>query len=163
MKFWKFAWILAFGSINLFASTFLGKVVDQELEVVYSYYQDNWIMGLSDGSCWQLMPLKEKRKQTWTEWWKNNEPKEWELSDSYFFDPVNWMGKYKVSVYEANDSIATGYNFILVNEQNQQKIFAQFIAHGADLIPNYRGEFQGHVHNLKHKYMSGDFFSLLQN
>lgn len=136
MKLLKFVWILAFGSMSLFASTsFLGKVVDDELEVMYSYYQDNWIMGLSDGSCWQLMPLKEKRKQSWTEWWKNNEPKEWELTDEFFFDPVNWMGKYKISVHEANDSIATGYSFILVNEQNQQKIFAQFIAHGADLIP----------------------------
>lgn len=135
MKLWKFTWILALASLNLFGGGFLGTQVDEELEVVYSYYQDNWIMGLSDGSCWQLMPLKEKRKQTWTEWWKSYEPKEWELPEEFFFDPVNWMGKYRVSVFEATDSVATGYDFILVNEQNQQKIFAQFIAHGADLIP----------------------------
>jgi len=136
MNLLKFVWILAFGSINLFASSsFFGKVIDDELDVAYSYYQDNWIMGLSDGSCWQLLPLKEKRKQTWSEWWQKNEPKEWGLSDEFFFDPLSWMGKYSISVYEAKDSIATGYNYILVNEQNQQKIFAQFIAHGADLIP----------------------------
>lgn len=135
MKLWKFTWVLAVISLNLFAREFTGKQIDQELDVVFSYCQDDWIMGLSDGSCWQLLPLKEKRKQTWAEWWNECEPKEWELSEEFFFDPVNWVGKYKVSVFQAEDSVATGYNFILQNEQNQHKIFAQFVAHGADFIP----------------------------
>lgn len=126
---------MVLATMNLFADACIGKLVDQELEVSYSYRQNHWILGLSDGSCWQLMPLKEKRKQTWSEWWNKNEPKEWSLSDSFFFDPAGWLGSYKISVYEANDSIATGYNFILVNEQNQEKVFAQFVAHGADLVP----------------------------
>jgi len=135
MKIWKYTCFFVLGTLPLLAASFVGKQVDQDLEVTYSYYQDNWVMGLSDGSSWQLLPLKEKRKQTWGEWWNGATPKDWELSDEFFFDRANWKGKYKISVYEASDSIATGYDFILVNSENQQKVFARFIPHGTDLIP----------------------------
>lgn len=135
MKFWKYAWVLLFASAHLFADAFVGNLIDEDLDVVYTYSQGSCVVGLSDGSCWQLLPLREKRKQSWTEWWKGQKPKEWHLSDAFFFDPADWKGKFKVSVHEARDSIATGYRFILVNQESQEKIFAQFLAHGSELLP----------------------------
>ncbi len=124
-----------FCSSALFADPILGDKIDEDLDVVYSYLQNDWIMGLSDGSSWKLMPLKEKRKQTWAEWWGQTEPKEWKLSDEFFFDPRDWRGRYTVQVYLAKDSVASGYDYILVNEYTNQKVFAKFVPYGADFIP----------------------------
>jgi len=133
MKYLKCLFL--FFSVSLFADPFLGEVIDRDLDVAYSYYRDDWTMGLSDGSAWKLLPLKEKRQKNWVEWWNQTEPKEWELSDEFFFDPRDWRGKYTIQVYLAKDSIASGFDYILVNENTQQKVFAKFIPHGSDIIP----------------------------
>ncbi|MBS0629155.1 MAG: hypothetical protein JSS30_02890 [Verrucomicrobia bacterium] len=135
-KFEKLVCCLVFCTSALFASeSFIGDKIDEKLDVVYSYLQNDWIMGLSDGSSWKLMPIKEKRPQTWTEWWDQTEPKEWRLSDEFFFDPRDWRGRYTVKVYLAKDSVASGYDYILVNETTDQKVFAKFVPYGADFIP----------------------------
>ncbi len=120
---------------SLCADSFLGQCVDSHLDVEYSYNQKAWIMGLSDGSSWKLFPLSEKRKQSWTEWWGGTEPKEWSLSEEYFFDPYNWKGTYAIAVYEANDALNSSCKHILVNQTTNQKVFAEFIPYGSQLIP----------------------------
>lgn len=128
-------WVLFLGIFPLFSEDFLGEVIDRGLDVRYSYYKDHWVIGLEDGSCWRLLPLKEKRKQTWGEWWSGENPKEWSLSDEFFFDPNSWNGRYQVCIYEAKDSVEKGYNFILANEQNGQKVFARFALNDSGFIP----------------------------
>lgn len=119
----------------LFAEPFTGDKIDEDLDVVYSYLQNDWTMGLSDGSSWKLMPLKEKRKQTWAEWWNETEPKEWQLTEEYFFDPRDWKGRISVTVLLAKDSIASEYNYILMNEHTKQKVFAKYVPYGSDYVP----------------------------
>lgn len=136
MKFGKLRCTLLFCNAVLFANdTFVGDLIDEDLDVRYSYYQNEWTMELSDGSTWKLMPLKEKRKQTWAEWWNDSQPKEWQLSDAFFFDPRDWRGRYTVQVHLAKDSLARGYDYILVNENTDQKVFAKFVPFGSDFIP----------------------------
>lgn len=145
MKSRLFVLLMILGT-SLFGSNFMGKEVERGLEVTYSYYEDEWILGLSDGSHWELMPLTEKRKQTWSEWWKNVDPQEWSLSDEFFFDQASWKGKYKISVYEATHSLKSNYDFILINEANQEKAFARFLPYGSQAIPKIgfaKGFFDG--------------------
>lgn len=126
---------ILFCNAALFADAFVGDTIDEDLDVVYSYYQTDWIMGLSDGSSWKLMPLKEKRKQSWAEWWNQTEPKEWQLSDDFFFDPRDWRGRFTIQVHLAKDSLSSGYDYILVNEYTNQKVFAKFVPYGSDFVP----------------------------
>lgn len=124
-------------SFNLFADSFIGDCIDINLEVVYSYYKDDWIMGLSDGSSWKLTPLKEKRKRTWTQWWYSDEPKEWQLSDDYVFDPYTWKGSYTIAVHEARDALSSSCQHILENQVTGQKVFAEYIPNGSHFVPRY--------------------------
>lgn len=134
-KLGKLVCTFIFCNAALFADQFVGEMIDEELDVIYSYYQNEWTMELSDGSTWKLMPQKEKRKQTWTEWFYQTEPKEWQLSDDFFFDPRDWRGRYTVEVHMAKDSLFSGYDYVIVNENNDQKVFAKFIPNGADFVP----------------------------
>lgn len=134
-NFWKIVCCMLFCNVVLFADRFVGESIDERLDVVYSYYQNDWVMGLSDGSSWKLMPLKEKRKQTWTEWWNKVDPKEWSLSSEFFFDPRDWKGRFTIAVCEAKDSLAAGYNYILINQTTNQKVFAKYVPCGSDFIP----------------------------
>lgn len=120
--------------VTLSADHFLGDAIDKGLRITYSYSSDNWVMGLSDGSTWKLLPMPEKRGQTWGEWWNRATPKEWTLSDDYFFDPASW-GKVTVQVHHAKDTVARVYQHILVNEQTGQKVFAEYIPCGSQFIP----------------------------
>ena len=121
--------------VGAFCNGFLGETIDRGLFVEYSYYQGDWHMGLSDGSCWKMLPMKERRKQTWNEWWKGKQPDEWDLGSEFFFDPHNWKGKFEVQVSRAAQSVAAGYDYVLTNASTGERAFAMFVQNGAQYIP----------------------------
>ncbi len=122
-------------STALVAEPFVGRCVQADLEVVYSLDRGQWIMRLGDGSCWKLQPLRAKRKQSWHEWWNKTEPKEWELSEEFFFQPQYWEDTDKIQVYEAKDALFPNCRHLLVNQRTREKVFAELIPHGAEFVP----------------------------
>lgn len=97
---------------------------------------EEWIVGLEDGSFWKLRPLKEKRKQTWPEWWNNITPAEWSLPQDFFFDPKEWKGSLKLNVRSVEKPIVANCFHLLENVNTGQRVFAEFIPFGDKYIPS---------------------------
>jgi|LakMenE18May11ns_1017448.scaffolds.fasta_scaffold9905273_2 hypothetical protein len=121
-------------------------VIGQPHAVILNYLHHEWIIGLDDGSYWKIMPLKNRPKQSWTEWWFDLAPKEWNLEDHFFFDPQTWKDLSEIQIYEIKEELFPGYKHILENIQTGQKVFAKFIPVGSEPIPKleYAGQFLNH-------------------
>lgn len=134
-QLFKLLLVVCASSSTLLADPFLGECIDSQLALSYSYYQKEWVIGLSDGSCWKVAPMKKKPQQSWSQWWSGSSPKEWDLPETYFFDPLSWKGGYTVSVYKARDAISPEHTHIIENEVTGQKVFARYTQSTEPLLP----------------------------
>lgn len=121
---------------------------------------EEWTLCLEDGSCWNLLPLKDKRKKTWYEWYYNIVPKEWELDDNYYFDPRTWKGDCQIQVYGSSGEFFPNYTHIVENMKTGQKAFAQFIPFGGKIIPKleFAARFFDHPYGEEIKILSNQSF-----
>ncbi len=115
----------------------IGPLIEETQHAVFNYYANNeWIIGLEDGSFWRMQVLKSKRQQSWSEWWNNKIPMEWNLGDHFFFDPTEWKGAFSLSVMKADQKFFPRCGHILENKRTGQQAFAEFIPFGAEHIPS---------------------------
>lgn|GEM_PF-3509751 len=120
-----------------YAENYLGERIDDSQRVVYSYYDNSdWTIGLEDGSSWRIHILKDKREKTWYEWWNEITPKEWDLEESFFFDPSDWSENNELSISRTTGNLYDDCAYILENHSTNQKAFAKFIPY--NFIPKMR-------------------------
>jgi len=115
----------------------LKKVENNPHHIVINYVEKEGFVALDDGSCWKMLFLKEKPKQSWWQWVNNEFPKEWNLQDCFFFDPVTWLSRDPIQIYESSVEFFFGYRHILENIRTGQKAFAEFIPFGTKQIPKF--------------------------
>lgn len=128
----------------------LGKVIENSQAVVFNNRHDNeWIIGLEDGSFWKLHALENKRKKTWGEWWKKTDPQEWSLDKDFFFEPNKWKGNFVARVYASEKSVFPECSHILENQITGEKAFAEFIPFKSKYIPSitFADKFFDHPYN----------------
>lgn len=113
----------------------VGQPLGSPRFAVLNVVDKDWFIGLEDESYWQVMPLKNKPKRSWHEWWNNITPKEWVLDDSFFFDPRSWEHPLLIQVYEANNSLYPGYRYVLENVATGQRAFAELVAEDSGHTP----------------------------
>jgi len=118
------------------AEDYVGEQLDNSQRIIFSYFDnDEWTVGLEDGSYWKIHILKSKRKQTWSEWWSSNEPEEWSLDDQFFFEPGDWKENNALTVNRTTSNIFSNCSFVLENSMTNQKAFAEFIPFHSKYIP----------------------------
>lgn len=150
-----FSCLLVFSFV--FAEDPVGDPKGGSQSAVINDVHDEWTLCLEDGSCWKVLPLKNKRKKTWYEWYYNIVPKEWALDESYFFDPRTWKKNCEIQVYNSSGEFFPQYGHIIENKAIGQKAFAEFIPFGGKHIPKL--EFAAHF--LPHPY--GEEIKILSN
>lgn len=120
--------------VSLFSDLPL-KPMGHYLRLVERYEKNNLHFILEDESCWIVNKMTEKRTQSWSEWWNNQTPMEWDLDSSYFCDPKKWNGAVQVQIYETPCTPFNGYNFVLENVYTKEKIFVKPIFDQKTMIP----------------------------
>lgn len=134
----SFIFLLIFSMNLLHANEVHNPITEQvgeERTAIVHYLHNEWMICLDDQSCWKMMPLKERRSQTWYEWWYNIFPAEWSLDDCYYFDPKEWLTDSPVKVYESSCDVYSDYPYILENCLTGHKVFAQYIPYGTTCLP----------------------------
>ncbi len=119
-----------------YAEDYKGEQLDNSQRIIFSCYDnDEWTLGLEDGSYWKINILKGKRKQTWYEWWSGNKPEEWSLDEKFFFEPGEWKENNALTVYRTSSNIFSNCSFVLENSMTNQKAFAEFVPFHSKYIP----------------------------
>jgi len=114
-----------FFSIHTFVYSNQLIPLDFELKIKFIYEKEEPLISLENRTIFKIKKLVEKRSRTISEWWSDSTPQEWELDNSYFCDTKNWSKLSLISVYQIPDPLFKDYDFVLINESNQQKVFAK--------------------------------------
>lgn len=149
--FYKVAFFLLM-TCSVFSQVQL-KLISDSLPILARYEKDEIIITLEDQSVWSLKKMQAKRSRSFGEWWSSKTPVEWELEDDYFCDPKKWPKTITISVYQASKTPFQGFDFILENEINHEKVFAKLMPQTQAMIPKleYASRFFSHPYNTLSK------------
>ena len=132
MKKYAFVFVFFFSCVQGQVSI---RPIHEPTKISFRYETDELILTLENQSCFLIKIMPTKRPQTWSEWWSNQTPMEWSLDESFFCDPTKWNMNANVQVSEASSTPYPGYEWVLVNLSNNQKVFAKAIPHSDRLLP----------------------------